>query len=64
MITISVPAAITILTLFVSFLVYVARAENRLGRFEERVGNMKSQLDRMEVAINKLFDRDYERQQQ
>lgn len=35
----------------------------RLGKFEERVANMKAQLDRMESAINKLFERDYERNQ-
>ena len=62
-ITITVPGALTILTLAASFIIYVGRAENRLGKFEERVGNMKQQLDRMEGAINKLFDRDYERTQ-
>lgn len=61
LITITTPAALTILGLFVSFLVYVGRAENRLGKFEERTGALKAQLDRVEEAINKLFDRDYER---
>lgn len=63
MIEISTSSAITIVVLFISFLGYVGRAELRLGKFEERVGNMKAQLDRMEEAINKLFDRDYERNQ-
>lgn len=63
MITVSVPAALTIFALFIGFLGYVGRTENRLGRFEERVANMKPQLDRMEGAINKLYERDYERNQ-